>query len=101
MFPYHPEKQLPEQSSTVGFRLRLLRTLYGYSQREVAALLNIHRSTYTYYELDKAMPPISAVIALSNHYGVSTDYLLGLGDDEDLFEQPPFRKQRERKLPEE
>lgn len=100
MLAYSPEKKLPEQRSTVGRRLRILRMLFGYSQREIAALLKIHRSTYTYYELDKAMPSVATVITLASYYQVSTDYLLGLGEDDSIFEQPLFQKKNKEERPE-
>ena len=39
-------------------KLRNLRMIYGVSQQEVAGYLEIHRSTYSYYEEGKTTPSI-------------------------------------------
>lgn len=94
MLKLNINNKLPEQGSPVSLRLRVVRQLFGYRQWQVAKLLHVDRSTYSNYELGKSIPPLSAIIALSNHYKVSTDYLLGLGDDEDIF-KPPYTSSSE------
>ena len=61
-------------------RLRYLRTLHGFTQRQVADVLNIERSTYTYYETGKTHPDIQALIKLAKLYRITTDYLI-MGDN--------------------
>lgn len=58
-------------------RLRLLRVALGMSQEEVADLLGIGRSAYTYYELARSKPDYDSLIRLSRLYRVSIDYLVG------------------------
>ena len=41
---------------SLAARLRELRLQVGYSQKNVADLLNVNRSTYTYYETGKTTP---------------------------------------------
>ena len=46
-----------EQSNTsLAAWLRVLRLRVGYSQQNVADILNVNRSTYTYYETGKTSP---------------------------------------------
>ena len=71
--------------ATLPHRLRLLRQHFSLSQRQVAEFLGIHRSTYTYYESGASFPTISTLYRLSGFYGVTTDYLLGFGEDKAPF----------------
>lgn len=58
-------------------RLRELRLARKMLQRDVAKLLNVSRSSYSLYEIEKIMPPIDALATLADFYGVTIDYLLG------------------------
>lgn len=58
-------------------RIRDLREDRDLSQKELAALLDVHQTTYSDYELGNLNIPISALHTLSDFYGVSVDYLLG------------------------
>ena len=57
-------------------RLRDLREDRDLPQKELAALLQIHQTTYSDYELGKLNIPISVLHILADFYGVSIDYLL-------------------------
>lgn len=57
--------------------LKKLRIDYGYTQQNLADLLKIDRSAYTYYESGKTNPSIDKLIRLANLYGVTVDKLLG------------------------
>ena len=57
--------------------LRALREKSGYTQQQLAAVLNIDRSTYSYYESGKTSPDINALITLANIFSVSMDELIG------------------------
>lgn len=59
-------------------RIRDLREDADQTQQAVADLLNMQRGVYRRYELGEREIPVWAVIQLAQHYGVSTDYLLGL-----------------------
>lgn len=67
--------------STLGERLKTLRTTFGLSQADIADYLAIDRSAYCCYEIQKAKPDILNLIKLSRIFNVSTDFLL-LGDEE-------------------
>lgn len=61
-------------------RLRYLRNLHGFTQKQVAEALNIERSTYTYYETGKTHPDLNAIVKIAKIYSVTLDYLL-VGDN--------------------
>ena len=44
-----------------GARLALLRTAHGMSQEQVARVLNVSRSTYSYYESGKSAPSLESL----------------------------------------
>ena len=57
-------------------RLRDLREDRDLPQKEIAALLQVHQTTYSDYELGKLNIPIPALHTLADFYKVSIDYLL-------------------------
>lgn len=62
-------------------RLKELREARHESQQKLAILMNISQAMISRYELGQTYPDVPTVIALSQHYGVSVDYFLGLSDD--------------------
>lgn len=61
---------------TISQKLRGIRKTCGFTQQQVAAVLNVDRSTYTYYEIGKTTPDIRTVKALADLFNVSVDELL-------------------------
>ncbi len=61
----------------LGYVLRKLRKNAKLSQQQLAIILGIERSTYSYYELNKSNPPISILIKIAMIYGVTVDELIG------------------------
>jgi len=59
-------------------RLRDLREDNDLTQRELAQKLHISQNTYSQYENGVRQLPIELLIAISNIYNVSTDYILCL-----------------------
>lgn len=57
-------------------KLLNLRTQYGYSQEALAEKLNVSRQAISKWELGTTLPEIDKVIAISDFFEVSTDYLL-------------------------
>lgn len=49
----------------------------GYSQRQVACLLGISKSTIASYEIGRTQPDIETLGKLADFYEVSTDWLIG------------------------
>lgn len=60
----------------IGNILRELRLSNGFTQRQISDILNIDRSTYSYYETHKTQPDISVIKRLAAMYDVTTDYIL-------------------------
>ena len=58
-------------------RLRDLREDNDLKQKNLAALLQVHQTTYSDYELGRLNIPISILHTLADYYNVSIDYLLG------------------------
>lgn len=61
----------------ISERLRELRVKFGYTQSQIAKLLNIDRSTYAYYETGKTHPDIASLMVLTKIYNISFDEFLG------------------------
>jgi transcriptional regulator with XRE-family HTH domain len=59
-------------------RIRDLREDRDLKQRQVADYLNCSQQVYSNYELGQRDIPTDILIKLSDFYGVSVDYLLGL-----------------------
>ena len=65
---------------TMYERIKALREDNDLNQKDIADVLNVSQSTYSRYESGFLDVPTEVLIALSNHYGVSVDYILGLTD---------------------
>ncbi len=65
-----------------GKRLKALRKLLDLSQDQVAAALNVDRSTYAYYELGRSHLSAEKLVSLACRYRVSSDFILGLTEQE-------------------
>ncbi len=65
----------------INERLRELRVKSGYTQYQIAKLLNIDRSTYSYYEIGKTMPDITVLLTLSRIFNIPINEMLA---DEDF-----------------
>lgn len=58
------------QRGPLATLLRETRKRAGYSQREVASILNMNRSTYTYYETGKTVPDPMTLNRIAKIFGV-------------------------------
>lgn len=61
--------------------LKLLRTTMGISQQKLANDIGISQQSINKYENHKVEPDINTLIALSNYFEVSVDYLIGKTDE--------------------
>lgn len=68
----------------LGDKLRALRESYNLKQQQVADALNIDRSTYTNYELNKTSPNLETLVKLAHIYNVPKELLLP-DDDGDVI----------------
>ncbi|MGN0152935.1 MAG: helix-turn-helix domain-containing protein [Lachnospiraceae bacterium] len=57
-------------------KLLNLRIQYGYSQEALAEKLNVSRQAISKWELGTTLPETDKVVAISDFFEVSTDYLL-------------------------
>ena len=62
-------------------RIRDLREDNDFTQKEMAKKLNCSQQVYSNYELGQRDIPTDILIRLSNFYGVSVDYILGITDN--------------------
>ena len=60
--------------------LRVIREDRGYTQKQIAEILETTQQYYSDYENGKRDIPIRVYITLSNFYNVSIDYLAGQSD---------------------
>ena len=72
-------------SAYIAGNLRLLRNINGYRQEDVAATLNISRSSYCCMEKGLRIPDIMMLYGISRLYGVHMDALISLDIREHLM----------------
>ena len=61
---------------TFGTKLQTLRKSKNMSQEDLANRLNVSRQAISKWETDQSLPDIINIIAISEIFSVSTDYLL-------------------------
>lgn len=66
---------------TFGEKLQKLRSREGLSQDALAELLNVSRQAVSRWERDETMPETEKVVRISDHFHVTTDYLLKDGPE--------------------
>lgn len=66
---------------TFGEKLQKLRAREGLSQDALSELLNVSRQAVSRWERDETMPETEKVIRISEHFHVTTDYLLRDGPE--------------------
>ncbi len=87
-----PELEVYRRSNTAiaqvfSRRFKILRRAYRMSLDDVAETLGISRQSIIYYAMGDRLPRIPILIALAKIFGKSTDYLLGLKND-NMFTLP-------------
>lgn len=60
----------------IGEKIKILRTKFGLTQKEVADALEVERSTYTYYELGKTTPNWNIIKKLAQIFQIAPYDLL-------------------------
>ena len=71
----------------IGERLQEIRKDHGDTQQTLADKLNVSLYAVRCWEQDKSAPGHDTLVALCRLYEVSSDYLLGLSDDDPLYTQ--------------
>ena len=70
--------------SDICTKIRELRIQKGLTQVELAQLLGISKSVVSSYENAVHLPPYDILIKISSLFGVSCDYLLGVGSQDTI-----------------
>lgn len=60
----------------IGHKLKELRNAHGYTQEELAAILNVSRSTISSWEINRTYPDLSILVSLSELYEITVDQLI-------------------------
>ena len=63
--------------SSLPKTLRGIREKFGYTQQQIADVLCIDRSTYSYYETGKTRPDLATLVTLAEIFQTTVDGLLG------------------------
>lgn len=61
---------------TLGNKIKEIRNRFGYSQEDLASLINVSRQAITKWECDNGIPDISNLQEISRVFGVTVDSLL-------------------------
>ena len=61
---------------TLGEKIYRLRVEKGLSQEAFGEMLNVSRQSVSKWETDQSIPELDKIVAISDMFGVSTDYLL-------------------------
>lgn len=62
----------------VGEVLKSLREENKLTQKQIADIMKIDRSTYAYYETGRTVPDLYAIALLANIYNITPEYIVGL-----------------------
>lgn len=66
----------------LGRRICELRTVRGWSQVELARRLGVAKQTVSNWENENIQPSIEMLVRLAKLMGVTTDYMLGLNNEQ-------------------
>ena len=83
---------------TMGQIIKKLRKERDLTQEELAEQLNITAQAVSRWESGTGMPDISQVVPLANAFGVSTDVLFGMQDQDADAEVERFIRETEYKI---
>ena len=72
--------------------LRMLRTLHGFSQEEIAERIGISRQAYAKWESGATVPDVEKCALLAKIYGTTVDSLLATESAEGIGTLPPAPK---------
>ena len=78
-----------------GEKLQLLRKARGLSQEALAMQVGVTRQAVSKWELGDATPDLDNVVTLSRFFGVSTDYLLLMEQEETTAEPTASGRRRD------
>ena len=84
----------------IGERLKKIRYYYGDTQSDLARKLNVSKFTVQSWEQGKSEPNHNMLVSLCLLYEVSSDFLLGITDEDptfyhNLMKQKPNKNNRQ------
>ena len=80
-------------TSSLGDRIRKLRTEKELEQKELAQIVQVHKGTVSNWENNKRIPDSEMLIKIANYFSVTTDYLLGnTNNRNEINIDPIYRK---------
>ena len=82
-FYNHYNRLLKEEAMTLGEKIYKLRTENGLSQETFGQKLGVSRQSVSKWETDQSVPELDKIVAISQFFKVSTDYLLK--DAEEIY----------------
>ena len=65
--------------STLGERLKFLRSMKQKTQAEIGHVINVSKSTISSYEHDKVIPSTQNLVRLAKYFDVNVNYIIGDG----------------------
>lgn len=72
--------------------LIMLRNLHGYSQEQVAEIVNISRQAYAKWEKGETVPDIERCAKLAEVYGTTIDAMMSFNPEDQKMKVPPAPK---------
>jgi len=73
-------------------RIKDIREDHDLTQKEMAKILNIKRSTYSLWEIGINIIPLEYLIKFSDYFNYSIDYVLGLSNNKNIIINKGFNK---------
>lgn len=83
--PAKPSNAQKQKRFGIAAWLRELRVRAGYSQQDVASILNMNRSTYTYYETGKTVPDPMTLNRIAKIFSVPIEVFFSTEDPGTAF----------------
>jgi len=65
-------------------RIRELREDADLTQRQIAEILHMHKTTYARYETGEREIPLSIALLIAQYYKTSLDYIAGMTDNHNV-----------------
>ena len=75
-------------------RIRTLRKINKLSQNALAKMLNVHQTAVSQWENGRTVPDVETLPRLAGLFQVSTDYLLGLDNEQNQTQKTSPAKMR-------
>lgn len=75
-----------ETQMKIATNLKMLRTSKGLSQTEIAAMLDIDRSSFALYESGRRIPDAEALLKIARYFGIRMELLLEVEPDKIVSE---------------